>query len=150
MFIISISSSMISITYICIYTIINIGRELWTSQGAWLQLSRISAPRSPQWTSSAASAPGVMSVIPTVIWVALLVQRDLSKTASFVLCGFRRVKDHHYVLHCSPMLKKTCVRHVVLAEQLPLKYVRHPYQPYHDLRYIHTYTYMYAYIHIYM
>ena len=31
---------------------------------------------------------------------------------------FRRVKDHHSLLHCSPLLKKTCVRQVVLDKRL--------------------------------
>ena len=38
----------------------------------------------------------------------------LSTTASFVLCDFRSVKDHHNSLHDSSLLK-ACVRQVVLA-----------------------------------
>ena len=34
--------------------------------------------------------------------------------ASFVLCVFRRVKDHRKLLHYSPLLKKARVRQVVL------------------------------------
>ena len=34
-----------------------------------------------------------------IIWVALLVQRYLSNTASFVLYVFRRVQNHHTLLH---------------------------------------------------
>ena len=48
-----------------------------------------------------------------VTWVALLVQRYLSSTASFVVCVVCRVKEHHNVLHYSPRLKNTCVRQVV-------------------------------------
>ena len=42
--------------------------------------------------------------------------------ASFALCVFRRVKDHHNIdlLNCSPLLKKTCVRQVVLDRWFPL------------------------------
>ena len=46
-------------------------------------------------------------------WLALLV---LSNAASFVLCVFCRVKDHHKLLHDSSSLKKTCVRQGVLDE----------------------------------
>ena len=42
-------------------------------------------------------------------------------TASFVLCMFRRVKDHHSSLHSSPRLKKACARQVVLDKWFPLK-----------------------------
>ena len=52
-------------------------------------------------------------------WVALLVQRYLSSAASFVLCVFRRVKDHHSLLHHSPLLKKACVRQVVSDKRSP-------------------------------
>ena len=44
--------------------------------------------------------------------MALLVLRYLSNAASFVLCVFRRVKDHHTLSNYSPCLKKTCVRQV--------------------------------------
>ena len=43
--------------------------------------------------------------------------------ASFVLFVLCRVKDHHMLLHCSPLLKKTCIRQVVLDERLPLNIV---------------------------
>ena len=43
----------------------------------------------------------------------------LSNMASFVSCVFRRVKDRHDLLHCSPLLKKTCVRQVVLDKWFP-------------------------------
>ena len=46
-------------------------------------------------------------------WVALPVSRYLSN-AEFVLCLFRRVKDHYNSLHNLPLLKNTCVRQVVL------------------------------------
>ena len=46
--------------------------------------------------------------------VALLVQRYLSNTASFVLCVFPRGKDRHNLLHDSAPLKKSCVRQVGL------------------------------------
>ena len=51
---------------------------------------------------------------------ALLVQRYLLYTASLFLCVVRRVKEHHKVLHDSPLLKKTCVRQVVLDKWFPL------------------------------
>ena len=38
-----------------------------------------------------------------VLWMALLVQRYLSNAASFVLCVFCRVKEHHTALHSSPL-----------------------------------------------
>ena len=43
-------------------------------------------------------------------WVALLVERYSSNTASFVLCVVGRVKDRHTLLHDSPLLKNTCIR----------------------------------------
>ena len=39
---------------------------------------------------------------------------------SFVSCEFRRVKDHHSLLHYSPFLKNTCVGEVVLDKWSPL------------------------------
>ena len=54
-------------------------------------------------------------------WVALLVEGYPSNTASFVLCAFRRVKDHS-LLHCSPLWKRPCVRQVVLDKWRPLTY----------------------------
>ena len=51
---------------------------------------------------------------PSMAWVALLFSRYLSNTASFVLCIVCRVKDHHTLLHSSPLLKKSCVRQEVL------------------------------------
>ena len=54
-------------------------------------------------------------------WVALLVLQDyLSNTASFVLCVFRRVKDHLNLLYYSPRLKNTCVRQVAVDKWFPL------------------------------
>ena len=53
-------------------------------------------------------------------WVALLVKRYLSNRASFGLCVFCRVKDHHNLLHYSPLLKKASVRQVVLDKLFPL------------------------------
>ena len=53
-------------------------------------------------------------------WVALLDKRYLSNTASFVLWLFRRVKDRHNSLRYSPLLKKSCVRQVVLDKWFPL------------------------------
>ena len=49
-------------------------------------------------------------------WVALVVSRYLSNAASIVLCVIRRVKDHHKLLHDSPLLKNTFVRQVVPPE----------------------------------
>ena len=48
--------------------------------------------------------------------------------ASFVVCVFRRVNDHHNLLHASPLSKKTCVGRVVLDKWSPLKvyYTRSP------------------------
>ena len=46
--------------------------------------------------------------------------RYFSNTASFVSCEFRRVKDHHSLLHDSSLLKNTCVRRVVLGKWFPL------------------------------
>ena len=51
---------------------------------------------------------------------ALLVSRYLSNAASFVFCVVYSVKDHHNSLHCSPLLKNTCVRQVVLDKWFPL------------------------------
>ena len=51
---------------------------------------------------------------------ALLVECYLSNTASFVLCVFRRVKDHHDSLHSSPLLKKARVRQLLVDEWFPL------------------------------
>ena len=45
----------------------------------------------------------------------------MSTTASYVSCAFRPVKDHHNVLRSSPLLKKACVRQVVLDKLLPMK-----------------------------
>ena len=47
-------------------------------------------------------------------WVALLLQRYLSNTASLVLCVARRVKDRYHLLHCLSLLKNTWIRRVVL------------------------------------
>ena len=44
----------------------------------------------------------------------------LSNAASFVSCVFHRVKNHHGLLHDSPLLKNTCVRQVVLDKWFPL------------------------------
>ena len=41
-------------------------------------------------------------------------------TASCVLCAVYSVKDHHDLLDCSPLLKNTCVRQVVLDKWFPL------------------------------
>ena len=66
--------------------------------------------------------PGARRVVASRdSWVALLVSRYLSNAASFALGVFRRVKDHHSLLHYSPLLK-TCVRQVVLDKWLPLRY----------------------------
>ena len=40
--------------------------------------------------------------------------------ASFVLCVFRRVKDHHNLLHHSPLVKETSVGQVALDKWFPL------------------------------
>ena len=54
------------------------------------------------------------------VWVARLVSRYSSNTASFVVCVFRDVKDHHNLPHYSPRSKNTCVRQVVLDKWFPL------------------------------
>ena len=62
----------------------------------------------------------------THYWVALLVERYVSNTASFVLCVVCRVKDHHNSLHyesLSSQYNKSCVRQVVLDKWLPLPLV---------------------------
>ena len=46
----------------------------------------------------------------------------LERGSPFVSCVLRRVEDHHTLLHCSPRLKKTCVRQVVLDKWFPLMY----------------------------
>ena len=40
--------------------------------------------------------------------------------ASFVIFALRRVNVHYKLLHCSPLLKNTCVRQVVLGKRFPL------------------------------
>ena len=55
-----------------------------------------------------------------LVWVALLVSRYSSNTASFVVCAVYGVKDHHDLQIYSPLLKKTCVRQVVLDKWFPL------------------------------
>ena len=67
----------------------------------------------------ATSLPPLRSCVsrPTYLnWVALLVERYLSNTASFVLCVLCRVRDGRTLLHDSPSLKNACVRQVVLDE----------------------------------
>ena len=50
----------------------------------------------------------------------------LSNAACFVFCVFHRVKDHHHLQICLPLLKNTCDRQVVLDKWLPLKSGRGP------------------------
>ena len=45
-------------------------------------------------------------------------------TASFVLCAVYSVKDRHTFPNCSPLSKKTCVRHVALDKWFPLSAAR--------------------------
>ena len=52
-------------------------------------------------------------------WVAPLVQCYLSNAATLVLCVVCSVRDHPNSLHCSPLLKKACVRQVVLDKCFP-------------------------------
>ena len=54
------------------------------------------------------------------IYISLLVQRCLSNMASCISLVFRRVKDHHTLLHCSPLLKKISVRQVAPDKWLSL------------------------------
>ena len=56
----------------------------------------------------------------SIPWVAVLVYRYLSNTASFVLCVVRCVKDHYKLLDDCQLLKKSCVRQVVLRKWFPL------------------------------
>ena len=67
---------------------------------------------------SAVLAPG--EVAAALLGAASLIQRYFSNTASFVLCVFLRVKDHHNLQSYSPLLKKTCVRQVELDKWFPL------------------------------
>ena len=53
----------------------------------------------------------------------------LISMASFVLCVVRHVKDHHDVIHYSIILKKSCVRRVVLQKWFPLPSVKTPFVP---------------------
>ena len=58
----------------------------------------------------------------TIAWLHLdikHVQSYLSDTASFVLCVVCRVKDHHNLLHYSPLLKKTWVRLSSVRQVVP-------------------------------
>ena len=54
------------------------------------------------------------------IYIYLTNTDCLIRPCLFELCVFRRVKDHPNLLHCSPLLKKICVRQVVLDEWFPL------------------------------
>ena len=51
--------------------------------------------------------------------VALLVQRYISNTASFVVCVVHSVKDHLILPNDSPLLKSTRARQVVLDKWFP-------------------------------
>ena len=121
--------------------------------------------------SPAARWPRASRHAPRVSRVAILVERYLSNTASFVVCKFCCVKDHK-LLKYSPRLKNTCVRQVVLdtwfppephapaVERRPAREVRDaqpvereagqgrpPAQRSHDIYiYIYIYTYIYIYI----
>ena len=66
------------------------------------------------------SALARASSLPRIGWHSLSNATCLIQ-ASFVLRALRRVKDHHTVLHDSPLLKKTCVRQTVLDKWFPLK-----------------------------
>ena len=85
------------------------------------------------------------------------------------MCMFRRVQDHHHLLHHLPNLKKPCVRQVVLDRRFPLRCAlicgSSPCDPPAELllraslceresfspdEYIHVYIYIYTYIYIYM
>ena len=95
------------------------------------------------------------------IWLSLLVQHDLSNTASCVLCVFRRVNNHRRLQHCSPNMTNTCVRQVVLDKIFPLKHgsrarkgacscsSRMRTEVYIYI-YIHIHTHVYIYIYIYI
>ena len=61
----------------------------------------------------------IMILVITIGW-HYLSYRYLSKAASFVSCAFLPVKDHHDLPHASPLLKKACVRQVVLDKWFPL------------------------------
>ena len=73
----------------------------------------------------------------------------LTLLVSVVLRLFRRVEDHRKLLYYSPLLKKTCVRQVVLDKWLPLSAARGKFGGLYIYIYIYTYTYVCIYIYIY-
>ena len=56
----------------------------------------------------------------TIGWHYLSNATCLIRPRSFYV-SVCRVKEHRNVLHCSPLLKNTCVRQVVLDKWFPLK-----------------------------
>ena len=81
--------------------------------------------------------------------VALLVQCYLSK-AWFVLYAFRIVKEHHNSSNHSPLLKKACVRQVVLDKWFHLRLWRAGLTGKRNKVTMPTEKYIYTYIYIYI
>ena len=75
---------------------------------------------SPRFEEPVKSMPKGVHFGAQYLWVALPVLRYLSDAASFVLSVSRRVKEHHNLPLCSRLLRKTCVRRVVLDKWFPL------------------------------
>ena len=84
-----------------------------------------------------------------IAWVALLVWRYLYNAASCVLYGIAcLIQSYLHLLHYSPLLKKTCIRQVVLDKWLPLNGVSWQ-TPHRYTLCIHIYIYIYIYIYMY-
>ena len=90
----------------------------------------------PPWNTSHANDVKPQAWIQSESWVALLVQRCLSNTASLVFCAVHSVNDHHMLPNDSPLLKNTLARQAVLDKRFP--------------RVMHVYMYVYICIHIYI
>ena len=74
--------------------------EVKTSNGSWIRDPEFEILRTETMRADYPAAP----------WLV----------ASFVLCMFRRVEDHHNLLHESPLWEKACVRQVALDKWFPL------------------------------
>ena len=74
-------------------------------------------------------------------------QSYLPNTAPFVVCVFRRVKEHHHVLHSSPLFRTPCVRQVVLDKWFPMIHTIYIYSCIH-ITCIHMNIYIYIYIYV--
>ena len=98
----------------------------------------------------------ITTAVIHILLIIIVLQRYLSIAASFVLCAFRRVEDHHDLQGVSTLLKNTCVRQVVLDKWLPLTsgppiyiYI-YIYIPLTSGPRIYVYTYIYQCIHVYV